>query len=118
MSNELKHFGVLGMRWGRRNARSPSNYSPEHIKSRQISKKKVSEMSNEELKILNTRRQLERQYAQLNPNSIQQGKAIVNGTLKTIGGVVTAAATITAFVALGQKIYGRVRNLPGLPTGK
>ena len=64
MSNELKHFGVLGMRWGRRNARSPSNYSPEHIKSRQISKKKVSEMSNEELKILNTRRQLERQYAQ------------------------------------------------------
>ena len=42
--NELKHYGVLGMRWGRRKSVSsptPINPSKDHIRKVQLKKKKI-----------------------------------------------------------------------------
>ena len=79
--NELMHHGVLGMRWGVRKDRSlggsyqrshKSRMSEDAREAKQIKKKKVSQMSNAELKKLNTRQELERKYSQMNPSVIQK----------------------------------------------
>lgn len=64
---KLKHFGILGMKWGRRKSRSSGSDmdSEDHKTSRSIQKKKISEMSNEELKKLTSRLQLEKQLKDL-----------------------------------------------------
>jgi hypothetical protein len=71
----LEHFGVLGMRWGKRRKQSGSRsdklttkrvkrseVSDDHREKQGLKKKRVSEMSNAELKKLNERMQLEKQY--------------------------------------------------------
>lgn len=70
MDNELMHYGVLGMKWGRRKAR---NTSDDYKKSRSIKKKHVSEMSNQELKQLNERLQLEANYKNLTSRKKKAG---------------------------------------------
>jgi len=49
MEDELKHFGVLGMKWGRRKNRSESGSrgSEDHRKAASIMKKIVHELSND-----------------------------------------------------------------------
>lgn len=59
----LAHYGVLGMKWGKRKPRSAS--SQDHVTSRETKKKRLDEMSNAELKQLVTRMNLEKQYADL-----------------------------------------------------
>jgi len=88
--NFLAHHGVKGQRWGvrrtkaalaraaRREGRQPS---PEAIRAKALSKKKRSELSNEELRFLNERKNLEQNFNRLNPNAIAKGhnrtKAII-----------------------------------------
>lgn len=68
MSNKLMHYGVLGMKWGRRRGRSSSS-SADHKTASRLKKKKLSEMSNDELKKLTQRMQLEKQYKSLKSES-------------------------------------------------
>lgn len=63
MNKELKHYGILGMRWGRRKGGSTS--SADHSTAKGLKKKRLSELSNDELKKLTTRMQLEKQYKDL-----------------------------------------------------
>lgn len=100
--NDLAHVGVKGMRWGvRKGVGSPragkklkgTGQSVDARRVQKIKKKKVSQMSNEELKLLTTRMQLEQNYAKLNPSKIQRGiKAVkaVGDTINTINTVVNA----------------------------
>lgn len=92
MSNELTHHGIRGMRWGvrryqnkdgsltsagkKRAAKLKDEYSkltgekPENAKSRSSSeKKKISEMSNEEIQAKIDRINLERRYSELMSDS-------------------------------------------------
>lgn len=92
MSKELYHYGVRGMRWGVRNKRVPSKDS-QNVSD--IRKKRVREMSNDELRTANNRLQLERQYKDLT------NKKTIN---KVIKGFVATAGTITAVTA-AAKIY-------------
>ena len=103
MDNELYHYGVLGMKWGVRRSRSKSSYiskkkrkkaastknmSADAKEAARLKKKSVSQMSNAELRKYNERKQLEQQYAKLNPSNIKRGIAIagtVAGTLGTAG---------------------------------
>lgn len=73
---EMKHVGVLGMHWGRRKGRSESA-SEDHRKVANLKKKKLSDMSNEELRAFTTRLQLERQYKDLNQSSFSKGQKIL-----------------------------------------
>lgn len=89
----LAHYGVKGMRWGYRKSESGGRVksgkrtaSEDFIRSRELGKKKVHELSNSELKDLNERMNLEQNYARLvssQPNRIAQGAKTVNQVLTT-----------------------------------
>ena len=82
-TDELYHYGILGMKWGRRKSRM----SQDAREAKALKKKKVSEMSNAELKKLNERRNLERNYKNLNPSAIAKGVAIVGTTAAVLGSI-------------------------------
>lgn len=82
------HYGILGMKWGRKkgSATKPKRVSSEeHIRKASLKKKKVREMTNAELKALNERMQLERQYKALKKHDIVNGKDLVQNILVGIG---------------------------------
>lgn len=86
MSDELKHWGVRGMRWGIRKRRSGSENDSEDHKTVQVIKtKRLSEMSNDELKKLTARLNLEKQYKDLTRKEASSGQKFVTGVLQEVG---------------------------------
>lgn len=98
---ELYHHGILGMKWGRRK----SNYtSKDYRRTKALRKKRTNQLSNNELKELNNRYQLESTY---NKNKAQRnvGRKIVVGSLATAGAIaggIGAYNTIKTFVTQGD----------------
>jgi len=105
---EIKHYGIPGMKWGVRKARefgrarrdhfkrsvkqkygvdldNPRRPSSDHTVSRGLKKKKLKELSNEELKTLTTRLQLERNYKDLTKRQTSAGERFVGDVLKESG---------------------------------
>lgn len=82
----LQHYGILGMKWGRKRGSisitKSKNYSDDHLKKVTLRKKKIYEMTNAELKSLNERLQLEKQYRDLRKSDLSKGKNYVNRILK------------------------------------
>lgn len=77
----MYHFGILGMHWGKRKAKDTSNTvrktsEDNDIKSL-IKSKKLPEMSNAEIKKINERIQLEKQFKELTKTSMSPGKKFV-----------------------------------------
>jgi hypothetical protein len=83
--NSLQHFGILGMKWGRRKAKKIITPSKEHATKEGLKKKKLAEMSNAELKTLNERLQLEKQYKELNKAHRSKGTQFALKFLETQG---------------------------------
>lgn len=99
----LEHFGIPGMRWGVRKSRgrsSKASPSEDHSISRQIKKKKTKEMSNDELKKLTTRMNLERNLRDLKSSDYQKGLDFV----KTL---TAAGATVAGLYALSETPLGK-----------
>lgn len=112
MDNTLIHYGVRGMKWGvRRYQNKDGSLTPAGRKryagdggtsgtakpkstatSSSSGRKKVSEMTDEELNKAVRRLQLEQQYRQLNPEKVSAGQKFVNKVMKDV--VVPAATTI------------------------
>ena len=86
-NNELQHWGIKGMRWGIRRKRDSKTgkVSSDAQKASKLRGKKLSEMSNEELKTLNTRLQLERTYKDLSKKDTSAGKKFVSQVLQESG---------------------------------
>ena len=85
MSDYISHFGVKGMKWGiRRYQNKDGSLTPEGRKRygrsedsekvRELRKKPVSAMSNQELETVIRRMNLERQYRDLKSSEINSGK--------------------------------------------
>lgn len=86
----LYHFGVLGMKWGKRNKGAKKiSTSQEHKTKETLKKKKLSEMTNAELKTLNERLQLERSYKDLTKSQRSAGQKFV---MELLGSAVKQAA--------------------------
>lgn len=108
-NDELYHYGVLGMKWGRRKGPSKTDrisgrskkekWSEDATEAAKIRTKKVSQMTNSELNKLNNRMNLERNYKQLNPGALTKG-------LRVAGTVAGALGTAAALYANGGKVIG------------
>lgn len=100
----LKHYGIKGMRWGRRRASSDDGASStSSVKATPIEKPKASAdatavstyrsrvaaggvdaLSTKELQQLVNRQNLEQQYAKLNPEPMSKGQKFMTETLPTV----------------------------------
>ena len=120
MSNELYHYGVLGMKWGVRRDRSRSSgsrrkrsMSDDAREASAIKKKKVSQMSNAELKKLNERSRLEQEYSRLNPGAVRKGWKFVAGATGIMGTTLAVYNNSNQLVQLGRKAGGKIVDAAG-----
>ena len=100
--NYLRHYGVLGMHWGKSGKKSTIKKakpkivpSEDHKKKVALKGKKVHELSNDQIRELTTRLQLERQVRDLNPSDMQKG-------LNAVKKVTAAGTTVASLYALSK----------------
>ena len=110
----LQHYGVLGMKWGHRKARSnvSSNKKPKSTKNTTTSKPKQTpkpkskptqkRLSDAELRAVVNRMRLEREYADLTYRASSRSK--VESVVRTIG-------TVAALTTSAVKIYENLNKL-------
>lgn len=114
-SDELYHYGRQGMKWYKNiygskkqsvssNRKKSNDISDDASEAYKLRKKKVKQMSNAELRKVNERIQLERQYGNLNPSHIKKGMAIASSAAAIMGTVVTVANNAGKMIDLGKKI--------------
>ena len=116
----LEHAGILGMRWGvRRRAKGPvmtsvrgkivpattsvRGKSTPVIGGKTKKRKKLSEMSDDELKKIATRLQLEKQYKDLTKKDISSGKKFVSEVLVGAGKQV-AISYVSKYLGKGIEV--------------
>lgn len=92
----LEHFGIPGMHWGKKKGAQIStvmaeshqkkleSQSADHKTKVSLKKKKVSEMSNDELRALTNRLQLEKQYKDLTKQDVSKGQKFVTDLLTDV----------------------------------
>ncbi len=98
----LAHYGVPGMKWGKRKAvgsKQRTHVSQDARRAATLRKKQLSQLSNDDLKKLNARNELESKWRKANPTSLERGKRraktiIANAT--TIAGIYTLATSPAA----------------------
>jgi len=105
VENTLKHYGILGMKWGIRRFQNPDGsltpegkrryygekkYSRDYVYSRLLKTKNYKNMTDKELKRLTDRLQMEKKLRELKASEILKGAEY----LKAIAGLGTTAATI------------------------
>lgn len=84
MTNTLYHHGIPGMHWGVRKGSSSSS-SADHRTAQSLKGKRIEDMSNEELKILSSRLQLEKQYREARRQDSSPGRKFVAELMVTAG---------------------------------
>lgn len=105
MNDCLMHYGVPGMKWGRRKSRiSPRlKKSSDYKSTESLRKKTYKELSNSQLKLLNERMQLEQNYRRLNPKGIDRGLSVTNKLLAVIG----TGGAVGALYGVVNSPYGK-----------
>lgn len=96
MNNQLRHYGVLGMKWGRRKKRvAVDNGRPNNINRppQQSAPKKPRRMSKKELQARVNRLKLEQELARLEADRMPVQKSRVEQLVKTAGTVATLTGT-------------------------
>jgi len=123
-SNELAHYGILGMKWGRRkgNAKTSSSPKSRHHEDylRAHTRESYKSMSTKRLKEVNDRLQAEKTYKELTTKQKKKGKNWVTNTLKNVGSqqlgnalnkyVVPAVFSFVASAATAYATSGRGSN--------
>lgn len=120
---ELQHHGIRGQKWGVRRyqnkdgsltsagrKRQKRQLSDDAKEAKALGKKKVGELSNAELRKLNERKNLERNYKQLNPNAIAKGAKIVGVTAGAMGTIVGIHKNGKKLITIGKSAVNKVIN--------
>lgn len=121
MDNELRHYGILGMKWGirrteaqlarARGKKKSSSDDSETDSTSTTKKKKVSEMTDEELKTRISRLQLEKSYKQLEKEMTQskenKGEKFVMSVLEASGKNIATQFTTYAIGTAVNKMAGQ-----------
>lgn len=104
----LAHYGVLGMKWGVRKDKTKGGLrkrksTPVHDDYRKAhSGKSVKSMSDSELRSVNNRLQMERQYSELTRKT-SKGKKVVNALIKTAGTIAAAEGAYKTYNRIGKQ---------------
>lgn len=108
--NELYHYGVPGMKWGHKRAASSDSVAAKNIR-----KKKVKEMSNQELRDVNKRMNLEQQHRDLAKKS-SKGRAAVKGFIATAGTLAAVSTAVAIYAKHGKKAYKSLDKVKKIST--
>jgi hypothetical protein len=111
----LAHFGISGMRWGRRKSsfkttRTKSNNSSDHDKAQALKAKGMKALSNDQINTLLKRLNLEKQMRETKVSDLKRGEEIA----KTILGIGTTVAAIYGLskTPLGEAIKQKFKRTP------
>lgn len=117
--NVLMHYGIKGMKWGVRRyqnedrtltpagkKRYSQNDSPSEDYVRAHTKKPISQMSDQELRTVNNRLQMENQYRQLTTSPSKMQKA-----MKKVAAVTAALGTLGGLAAAMEKAPGNIDKI-------
>ena len=126
MTNELYHWGIKGMKWGVRryqnkdgsltNAgkkRRSKKLSDDYVTAKSLKKKKISQMSNAELRKLNERQNLERQYKQMNKSHIAKGIAFIASAAAITNTAVNLYNNSNKLVSIGKSTGNKIIDAAG-----
>lgn len=121
--NEIYHYGVLGMKWGKRRSRKElardrkknrtDNSSEDAKTASKIKSKSVKQMSNAELRQLNERTRLEQEYSRLNPSAIKKGYKYVAAAAGVMSTALTVYTTSSKLIEIGKRASDRIINRNG-----
>jgi len=121
----LQHVGIKGMRWGVRRyqnkdgtltpagKRRYSKMSEDARTASEISKKKVSQMSNAELKKINERTRLEQEYSRLNPGAVRKGWKFVAGAAGVMGTALAVYNSGNQIMTVGKSVGNKIIDAAG-----
>lgn len=137
----LKHYGILGMKWGVRRGNRRSNFisllkkrrkpnddkegkerryydeaepetkrvnprpGEEHSQMKRIMRKSMSEMTNNELRIVNERLQLESQYRSLTTVETKKGKSVIKEIVGSSAKKTASQLVSKAMMQQAEKIF-------------
>lgn len=129
--NELYHYGVLGMKWGRRKAKATRSTSPKKTKKMTADEKKKASMrkdvknrrtlSDADLKKKIERIKSEKQLKDLTNEEIAPGKKFISDVLSSSGKkVATALVTGAALYGVKAAMTGKfdIKEAAGYMTPK
>lgn len=117
-NNELYHWGIKGMKWGRRRyqntdgsltaaGRKRYDYDAHEDYQRAHSNKSVKQMSDKELRDVNNRLQMERNHAALTKKA-SIGKKALNAFIATAGTIVAVETAYKTYKRVGDGALDKI----------